>query len=1122
MGFDILSRSLNVFEPHFLEASAGTGKTFAIEHLVVRLLIEGDAPLLIEQVLVVTFTRAATRELRARIRNNLMRVRGDLSRGSSSVDYLLALCEQGEKAVQAAIDRIDAALICYDSAQIFTLHGFCHRLLTEFSIEAGVGFEASDPEESAHFGLLERMIKEHLKEGVSSPQYSPAQMHVLLKKYQSDPRKLVMALVKLASDPHEIAPVPTYAELLEIFLEGVRTLPSVDASLLSADLCFALSHYKGMTGEEIPAQIALLAEICSSRHCTVEQFDRLLVKDFFLEGMCEENKKVRVKSSGEFSWHYPGLIDQMRTLLLPPICSAKDPFKIILRLAKELQEKGRALLEQKEVFSPDALLLKVQQALKRPSFVTRVRQKFRAAIVDEFQDTDPIQWTIFRELFLSHTAAVCLVGDPKQSIYAFRNADVYVYLEAAQVMGEAARKHLTTNFRSTPALVEALNQLFSRTPGKWMDLPLSRGALDVIPVKAASEEELGGAAPPIEYFVAVDKKGRSRQFPTGELLETKIFPYIASEIFRLHVEEGVRYHDIVVLVKDRFQGRALIDYLARCGIQASSRRGRSLLETEAFASFKEVLAAACAPWDMSRLKIALGGPLIGWGEDLLSLSGENSLLLHAKATIERLHQLLFREGFGVFFQALMSTCWKKEGAPLVQELLSRGDESMYMDARRLCELLVEAEIHEGLQEGDFLTFLEELALNSPPDETRLNIFSLEERDSVAVMTMHMSKGLEFEVVFALGVASRHSPSDLMGIKVGDKKILSVLDLCHRDSLRALEELDAEKMRQFYVALTRAKRRLYIPLFVEEGNKKVACGEASPSELFFARIARCVEDYPSLYRSVEELSAEEVTHLLSSLSPLITYRILESAPLPHCKQAKASPVVLTPPSPLNLSYDPEPILSFSSLASHPDSGLFPFPQSPDPKDPLSPHTMPLGAETGHLLHALFEKIFKRGLHCSPHREDLKALIEKEISRSSLQAWEPVLLPWVMELLTKPLLGFSLSEIPPDQVQQEMEFFFATKGGMMKGFIDLSFAFGGKYYLLDWKSNYLGPSDAAYTQESMAEAMRHNEYNLQASIYAGALRRYVKLFDTRPFTECFGGAIYYFVRGKGVYHFMPESL
>lgn len=248
--FDVLGRDLNVFEPHFLEASAGTGKTFAIEHLVTRLLIESEAPLSIEQILVVTFTRAATRELKQRIRLNLTRAKEELCQANPSADYLKAICEKGEKAVKSAIERIDAALICYDAAQIFTLHGFCHSVLKEFAFEAGISFEVSDPDKKEHISLLEQMIKDHLKENVSAPQYSPAQIAGILKKRQSDPRKMISALIDLATSSSEIAALPSFGEHLEIFLKEVRALPEIDAPLFKADLSLLIPHYKQMTGKK--------------------------------------------------------------------------------------------------------------------------------------------------------------------------------------------------------------------------------------------------------------------------------------------------------------------------------------------------------------------------------------------------------------------------------------------------------------------------------------------------------------------------------------------------------------------------------------------------------------------------------------------------------------------------------------------------------------------------------------------------------------------------------------------------------------------------------------------------------------------------------------------------------
>lgn len=1106
MRFDVLSRELNVFEPHFLEASAGTGKTFAIEHLVTRLVIEG---LLIEQILVVTFTRAATRELKARIRQNLHRVREDLANGSSTLDYLLAICEKGERAIQAALERIDAALICYDSAQIYTLHGFCHRVLTEFSFEANVHFEVTKPDENTHIPLLEQMAREHLKDHVALPQYSPAQMSIVLKKYRSNPRSLVASLVAHACTPCEITALPSYSELLEAFCAELRALPDIDNGLLLEDFALLRTHYRDMTGDEVPLQMAHLAKICASKECTTEQFDQLLVTDYFLEYTCEENRKVKSKLSPS-DLHYPGLIDRLRAALLPLINAAKNPSHITLRLAKDLQEKGQELLDRKEQFSPDALLLKVEQALKMPRFVERVRQKYRAAIVDEFQDTDPVQWNIFRELFLSKIDSVCLVGDPKQSIYAFRNADVYVYLEAAKAMGADAKKYLDTNFRSTPKLVDALNTLFARAQGKWMDLPSSSETLEVLPVKAGSRQHPDDQTP-IEVFISSDKKGRSKKFPTEATFQNKIFPYLASEICRLHTEKGIPYHEIAVLIKDRKQGKALLDYFKQCGIPASARRAGTILESDAFPALREALAAACAPYDMSCLKTALGGLLIGWDEEMLAVPSDHPLLLDAKAKMQLVSRALFERGFGAFIQVFLATSWNPSGVALLEEL----DLPLYIELRKLCEMLIEEEIKNGLKDEAFLTFLEELALDPKRDEPRFKVPFQEEKGSVAVLTMHMSKGLEFDIVFALGLASRHPPPDLMVVKQDNKRVLTAPHPSELAALSALQEVDAEKMRQLYVALTRAKSRLYIPLLLEDGKKTVEIGGASPSELFFARIAEHTEDYADLYRVVEGLEIEGVQQILETLSPHVSCHLLQEAPVPQCPKDEISVAEPTPLPPLCL-HD-EPLFSFSSLAKKEHEAQ----PIKIPEDaPLSPHTMPLGADTGILLHTLFEKIFKRGLHNPLNKEAIAQLIETTIAYTPLEKWLPVLLPWAIGLFTKPISGFSLSQIPPGQVQQEVEFFYATKDGMMKGFADLFFEFEGKYYILDWKSNYLGVTDADYTQEKMAEAMQSHQYDLQASIYADALERYVKLFDTRPFSECFGGAIYYFVRGKGVYHFVPD--
>lgn len=1112
MGFDVLSRELNVFAPLFLEASAGTGKTFAIEHLVVRLLIEKEPALGIEQILVVTFTRAAARELRMRIRRNLSQIKQALSTSDLSIDYLKAICEKGEKAVQAAIEKIDTALICFDRAQIYTLHGFCHRILNEFAFEANIGFTLSDPEDQEYSAFSEEIVKKFLKEEIKLPEYSPTQIRLVLNRYQRDPKRLVRALSDLITSTKDLPKVLNHAELLVNFLRQLQSLPSIRAGEFKEDLARLLPMYKKMTGDEIPQQIELLSEILETKQCSAQQLDQLTKGEFFLENLTSSNLKVRAKLADVGHLHYPGLVEKLREGLLPWIRKAGDPILIYLRLARDIRDASKSIWENEEKLSPDALLLKVEKALSIPRFVERVRKKFRAAIVDEFQDTDPIQWNIFQKLFLKHIDVICLVGDPKQSIYAFRNADVYTYLAAAKAMGPAAKKHLDTNFRSTKQLVAALNALFSKVQG--MPLPGAQEMLEIASVKAGAKIASDDQRAPIEFFVVTGKKGRSRKFPTDEMFDKKVFPFIAKEILRLHRDNKQEFHEIAILIKDRFQAQFLIDELKRFGVPAYYKRGVSIIESFAYHALKEVLAAVLAPYDMSKVKAALAGAIMGWTE--AQLSGEDVKLLEAKAKMQGLHQLLFHKGFGAFFQSFLTQSWRNDSS-LMQDLIARGELALYLDLRKLAEILIEEELLQGLKGESFLIYLEQMKNQARFEEARFKVVSQEEKGSVVVMTMHMSKGLEFDTVFALGLTSRHKPGEYITLKQQESSVLAVYDPAELECEKAIEELDAEKMRQLYVAFTRAKKRLYLPLILDEEQKEIDFGEASPMELFIARLLNPTVNHRELYLAISQLEMSQVLALLESLSPHVCYQVLSEEKQEIAPILEKPVPFLLPPNELNLPKYLDQIYSFTALAKK-ESSMETLLLSENA--PLSAHSLPLGSQTGHLLHLLFEQIFRRGLHTLHNKEALQALIDEQIAFSPLEKIQSIFLPWLIELLEKPIADLRLCDIPGLQLQQEMEFFFPFSQGIMKGFADLFFEFNGKYYLLDWKSNYLGPSDEDYTFEKMEQAMQKNDYYLQASIYAAALMRYVKLFDNRPFSECFGGAIYYFVRGKAAHHFIPK--
>jgi exodeoxyribonuclease V beta subunit len=1087
--FDVLNRHCPVFGSHFLEASAGTGKTFAIEHLVVRLLIESEHPLLIEQILVVTFTRAATRELKQRIRSNLHNALLQLQQGSIRWDYLLAIQETGPEAIKASIRRLEDALASFESAQIFTIHRFCYQALSECAFEAGIGFQLNDPDEAEHLGVVEQGIEEYLLHQIDRTSVSAGQVAQLWRHVQKKPEKLRSRLATLVMQDHEIDGLGRFQEAFEKWNRALSGLQELELESLIADWQQLSSNYKLMGNARFPHQQHHLGQLLASRCSTAREFDQLLKeKELFLDRMRPDNLKLRPKTLP--SLHYPGLLEKLRDTLIPILDQARDPLQTLLRLARDCRCEIKSRLERAEVFSPDDLLHQMQSHLDDPHFLAKIQSRYRAAIVDEFQDTDPIQWNIFQRLFVGKMRSLCLVGDPKQSIYAFRNADLYTYLKAASALGEEHRRFLDTNYRSTSDLVTALNRLFaSKRLQGWMALPQLGMSLDVHPVKAgkttSSSEEIGA----VHFFaLEADRSKQGSRRPSDRLEQTALFPYILQEMLRTKREKP--WNQFAILVKDRYQAQRIWDFLKTYQIPALIRKSAPLHESDAFILLQELLEAICFPSDLSRLKKLLGGPLIGWNEEKIRGSFEKPSLCAAKEKILLLQESL-REGFSPFFHAFLTSIWN-ETLTVEESLLSQRKLDLYTDLLQLGEIIADKSWRQ--QSTHWLSLLEELRTSSSDEEVLKKRINSDE-DAVQILTIHMSKGLEFETVFALGLASAPPSQDAVLVQVEGKSRLipfkSEDPHCHA----FLQEADAEKLRQFYVALTRAKSRVYVPLIFDSPSQL-----SSPIELYFSAAALPSWNYASVDTFLKEIKeGASITLSPIALSPLIAPPVEKKFPLDRL------PGHLAP-------FPSQPVLSYSALAKKGESDLsLEVPLSDMP----TALNMPLGTQTGLVFHAIMEGLFLKGLHFFPDRNALSCLIEKHTASTELSRWNTPLLDTVWNLIHLPLDNFSLSEIPPSQIQEEIEFLFPFEQGFMKGFADLVFEWKNKYYLLDWKTNYLGPSLQSYSPPHLLASMGQNDYFLQAKIYAEALKRYVKLFDKRPFSESFGGMFYIFVRGQAVH-------
>ncbi len=1040
MPFDVLTRETEILAHRFLEASAGTGKTFTIEHLVTRLILEKEIE--IHEILVMTFTRAATRELKTRIRSCLENTLSALLERSSLVDYVKAILEQETE--KEAIYNLKKALRAFDSAQIFTLHGFCFQKQKEFAFEAGLTFSLQDPQEQ---NKNRGRLKNFLLTEVKLPAYSPSQIGNVLKRCQYAVEELYDELDLLLQRRAIFPALPTFRESLELFQQEMKNFSSLDIDKVVKDFHQVGPHYKGVKLEAGERQLRALFEGCD--------FDQLLrEKDWVVKQLHPEHLKKRAKLPQDL--FYPGLFERLSSSLVPIIQSAQDPILILMRLARDYREK-----HPEQEYSFDELMHTMHEKLNHDAFCAEIRSQYRACIIDEFQDTDPLQWKIFEKLFFSSSpplAAAYFVGDPKQSIYRFRGADVYTYVHAKNVIRE--KEDLNTNFRSTPALVKALNRLFSLQNLKLPSLALT---LPYLPVQAGLPER-ETKKKSMHFFVAVGEKTRERSFPTKKIEKEHFFPFIAQEILEQVRHKHAQFRDFALLVKDRFQGRRLAETLKKYGIPFSLAREGPLAESRAFSALKEWIEA-------------LEDPAKGWmvyAGPFFDLSFEE---------VKKIGRAEIHKRFS-YFSSLLA---KKGFFFCLAEFLHQA-KPQNAEFAHVLELLA--------QKGDAYTSQELLVRLEHLKISKMERRPAAKEDSVAILTVHMSKGLEFEQVFVLTACARHAQGQDF-IFSGEK--IEKFDKNAPLSRLFLEEEDAEKMRQFYVALTRAKQRVYIPVALENEPKELGVGEASSLEIFFKEAASSLHK-DSVLQLLEKLSSEvslsyEVLKEPIFIEPF-TPELTDSVELPVSRRIPERSRLL---------------LSFSALAHKQERTL---PQAVVGEK--TPHTLPRGPEVGNILHKIFELIFKKHLHGASCAQARRALAIDQIAHTELHGWEETICSTIESILVLPLFGFTLANLPAHKIFSEMEFLFPQEGNIIKGFADLVFEWEKKYYIVDWKSNWLGPDSTFYDPAHLEDAMQAQDYFLQAKIYATALERYVKLFDTRPFAECFGGAFYIFLRGNGVYH------
>jgi len=819
VSFDVFSAPLDGIS--LVEASAGTGKTWNICGLYLRLLIERGLD--VKEILVVTFTNAATAELRERVRVRIVDMLAHVNgRSSGEPDAFVAamtraLEMRGVKRADMQT-RLDLALQSFDEAAIFTIHGWCQRALAETPFTAGLPFDVDIQPDDAELRLA--VVRDFWRRNVAGDG-CPAAVAAWLETKRVTPDSLSRLLGRHVAKP----------------LAHVRWPDAIDEPLdFDADALNALFERARATWHaERDAILAAAAKNGRLKPKTILQtateWDAWLGHDALAYIRWRDSKLARFSTSsparknGEASRH--AFFDQADALIAARKAAEVKLEHARLRLVRALfDEAGPALRGRKRearLASYDDLLQNLFASLQGsdgPARAEALRKRFPAALIDEFQDTDPVQFAIFDAIYGAGDAPLFLVGDPKQAIYAFRNADLHTYLHAARNVKTTST--LTENQRSTPGLVAAINALFGGNRQAFMLDGLAYHAVHVGARERGNLDDRSGSngdlciwrlprwddGTPLDRRAALEASASATAAEISRLLRASAAGQITLDGAPLAPD------DIAVLVRSHRQGDDIKQALAALGIGSVELSQATVFKSQDAEDVERVLAAILVPADDGLLRAALATEMFGLDAAAIAALGDDELALMAH--VQRF--LAYREtwlesGIGVMYRKLLAD----EG--VATRVLLRAD-----GERRLTNLLHIGELlHTAAETHRAPDALLRWLNGQRRDDTGGDIAQLRlesDRHLVKIVTIHKVKGLEYPIVFCpfLWDAFSRTRNTIEGREYHDDAGRAVIDLRSDDELgaeldvikqRIKREASAESVRLFYVALTRASHRCYL-------------------------------------------------------------------------------------------------------------------------------------------------------------------------------------------------------------------------------------------------------------------------------------------------------------------------
>jgi exodeoxyribonuclease V beta subunit len=1132
-----------------VESSAGTGKTFLLEHLFVDLIVGRAVP--IEKILVVTYTEKATAELVLRLRALLGELDGLGPDHPKARQARTATPDERWLIDDAAKERIRKALLSFDRASIFTIHGFCQRILREHSFVQGRLFDESLVAE-------ETMVRRAFRELLRSHDAGDGQVTRVLRAWLAAGRsvdKLEALICECAGkDATRVRPAFDEAQLVA----AMRAWPDLPADEAALTARLKQAGVAGRSAGSVARRLAWLVEALAA---SAGDGLALLSARPGSPDKCLSEALVFARQRLPAAIADAALAKAAASV--SALLGAAVPFdaavvQVVLPLVRR---RAAADKRRAGTFDFADMLALVGRALDetspiRQTLLAALRRRYRYALIDEFQDTDEIQWSIFRRIFVDSPDghSLTIIGDPKQAIYGFRGANVAAYLAARTELlaAGAPRLRLDRNFRSTADLIRTQNLLFAdesrffrADSGITYDRPVSCGATD-----RALEGRAGAACAPVVVLGLRTTETSLRAADAQAALRSAI---VAEMRGLLGADPGLvlrgrpggaaslRPRDIFVLTFTNHESWAMGEALGEAGIPFAFYKRGKLFESPEAEEILRVLRAVAEPEDRG---LCAGAFLTRFFDLDLAQVAASIAVSGASEAMLRLRRWagLARQGD---IPALFASVLDDSGV-LRREIFANGGERALTNTMHVFELLQAEWARSRVSLPELVDRLscyirgKEVLAGEDSDVQRLET----EKDAVQILTVHMAKGLEADVVFLYGGSGERTDEPVRVFAEQGVRVLHVGRLDEDAKRAAAEDKADERSRLLYVAFTRARYRLYVPHFPPElgrldgpyrqANEQLGRVALAPHPLFELRTIDCA-------------------------TPPMPAPAARAAVQPEAIPAELLTAPVEPPDIAAIRSERSGFLvtSYSAVKRAHDV------HKPRPEGEVAPEVgrerrqgsdeLPGGAETGIFLHDILATVSLPELAGRPAWADWFASPEVQglLQRLARRHGRPpsdiapsarlIHLAYTCEVRLADAVIPGLAGASP--ALREMEFLFPIPApvhpllgqasapdrrrwrierGVVKGFVDFLFEHQGRTYVCDWKSDTLPD----YAQAALAPHCQQS-YEIQARIYTIAALRLCGITTRAEFERRYGGVFFCFLRGlgeggagAGIHHFKPN--